>query len=75
MFPHTPTWFGITDVCGHRLGGVFFDNLGTPYVWQLLILFHIQHNLHNAENAQGFFSMNVLELAAHVTKILLKPPK
>ena len=72
LFPQVPTWFGATDACGHKLGGVFFDASGTPYVWQLLLLPHIQRNLRTADNTHGCLSMNALKLAAHVTYIPLK---
>lgn len=35
LFPEAPSWFGATDACGHGLGGVFFNNTGKPFVWQL----------------------------------------
>ena len=72
LSPHAPTWFGATDACGDSLGGVFFDTSGTPYVWQLPLPPHIQRNLRAADNVQGCLNIKALELAAHVTQILLK---
>ena len=74
LFPHKPTWFGATDACGHGLGGVYFDNKGTPYVWQLPLPQHLRESLRTWENPEGQLSINALELSAHVVQLLLKAP-
>ena len=74
LFPHAPNWFGATDACGHGLGGVFFDNKGTAYVWQWQVPPELQARLRTRENPKGDLTINVLELAAHIVQLLLKGP-
>ena len=74
LFPHPPSWFGATDACGYALGGVFFNSRGDAFVWQWPLPAHIQRQVRTCENPKGAISINVLELAAHVTQNLLKTP-